>query len=164
LRNLNHAARHLLEALRYGIAMNRAERDDFQDQQVQRALGEAWFRQFHCYYLLLLHIIQTGVEAQGIIWEPILNLLQGQAKEGCDEWACMSYGIEPAVSNRRASKHFVLTAVGCFHLPPFDPSSHSGWSDNQDFGFQSRMIPRRTAIATACARSAAPGFSMMCLM
>ena len=45
-----------------------------------------------------------------------------------------------------------------------DFGTGSVWSDNQDFGFQSCMIPRRTAIATACVRSAAPSFSMMCLM
>ena len=38
------------------------------------------------------------------------------------------------------------------------------WPDDQEFGFHSWMIPRRTAIATACVRSLAPSFSMMCLM
>src|SRR5262249_51340694 len=38
LRNLNYAARHLLEALRDRIPVNRTERNNFQNQQIQRAL------------------------------------------------------------------------------------------------------------------------------
>src|SRR5262249_23500659 len=40
LRNLDHTARDLIEALRYRIPVDRTERDNFQDQQVQRSLGE----------------------------------------------------------------------------------------------------------------------------
>jgi hypothetical protein len=37
--------------------------------------------------------------------------------------------------------------------------AEAGCSDNEDFGFQSWMISRRTAITTASVRSAAPNFS-----
>src|SRR5262245_17627561 len=47
LRNLNYAMRYLLEALRDRIPVNRTGRDNFQDQQVQRALVEIRFRELH---------------------------------------------------------------------------------------------------------------------
>jgi hypothetical protein len=37
---LHYAPRHLLEALRDGVTVERADSNDFQDQQVQRALRE----------------------------------------------------------------------------------------------------------------------------
>jgi hypothetical protein len=37
-------ARHLLQALRHGVPMDGAERHNFQDQQVQGALGQIGFR------------------------------------------------------------------------------------------------------------------------
>jgi len=45
-----------------------------------------------------------------------------------------------------------------------DFGSGGDGADGQAYGFQSWMIPRRTAIATACVRSLAPSFSMMRLM
>src|SRR6185437_5447915 len=40
LRHLNDIARYLLQPLRDGIAMNRTQRNNFQNEQVQRALGK----------------------------------------------------------------------------------------------------------------------------
>ena len=47
LGDLDHVAGNLLQALRDGIAVHRAKRDNFQDQQVQGALGQIGFR-VHC--------------------------------------------------------------------------------------------------------------------
>jgi hypothetical protein len=40
LLDLEHGAGHLLEALRDGVAMDRAERDNLQDEHVERALQQ----------------------------------------------------------------------------------------------------------------------------
>jgi hypothetical protein len=40
--------------------------------------------------------------------------------------ALQTYGKESAAGNLGAATHFVLTATGCFHLLPFDASSHNG--------------------------------------
>ena len=66
------------------------------------------------------------------------------------------------VYHYRGSRDYTMSARESGMAQDF--GSGDVWSDNQDFGFQSCMIPRRTAIATACVRSMAPSFSMMCLM
>jgi hypothetical protein len=40
-----------------GPTVNRAQRDNFQDQQIQRALRKIRFRRLHRCYLSLLHIV-----------------------------------------------------------------------------------------------------------
>jgi hypothetical protein len=40
LRHLHYVARNLLEALRYAVAVDGSQSDDFQDQEVESALWE----------------------------------------------------------------------------------------------------------------------------
>src|SRR5260370_19359008 len=65
LGDLHDVARHLLEALRDGVPVDRAERGDLQNQQVQGALREIRFRR-HCLYLELLQVKASRVEVQGM--------------------------------------------------------------------------------------------------
>src|ERR1035438_8224467 len=70
LRNLDHIARHLLQALRDGVPVDRAQRGNGHNQQVQSALREIRFGR-HCLYLDLLHVKASRVEGQGMILIPL---------------------------------------------------------------------------------------------
>src|SRR5439155_1841723 len=56
LRDLGHTARYLLQSLRNCVSVDRAKRDNLQEQEIQRALGEIRFWRRHGLYLDLLYI------------------------------------------------------------------------------------------------------------
>jgi hypothetical protein len=53
-------ARELLQPLRDAVAMQRPQRNDFQDEHVERALRQVGLRQGH-QYLALLHVYASDV-------------------------------------------------------------------------------------------------------